>query len=82
MPRELPEALETLIAVTEAKQPLGVSAPAGSWVVDALADGAAMYANKNEKLVAHVLHTVEITGDVTEKGGKLAIAADALKMAK
>ena len=39
-------------------------------------------ANKNEKLVAHVLHTVEITGDVTEKGGKLAIAADSLKMSK
>ena len=30
----------------------------------------------------HVLHTVEITGDVTEKGGKLSIAADSLKMAK
>lgn len=39
-------------------------------------------ANKNEKLVAHVLHTVEITGDVTETGGKLSIAADSLKMAK
>ncbi|MFN7916147.1 MAG: hypothetical protein U0Q55_12480 [Vicinamibacterales bacterium] len=39
-------------------------------------------ANKNEKLVAHVLHTVEITGDVTEKAGKRSIAADALKMAK
>jgi hypothetical protein len=37
-------------------------------------------ANKNEKLTAHMLHTVEITGDVTEKGGKLSIAADALKM--
>ncbi len=50
MPRELPEALESLIAVTEAKQPLGGAAPAGSWTVDALADGAAMYANRNEKL--------------------------------
>ncbi|MGC4085122.1 MAG: hypothetical protein QM736_24145 [Vicinamibacterales bacterium] len=39
-------------------------------------------ANKNEKLIAHVLHTVEITGDVTEMGGKRAIAADSLKMAK
>jgi hypothetical protein len=37
-------------------------------------------ANKNEKLTAHMLHTVEITGDVTEKSGKLSIAADALKM--
>ena len=39
-------------------------------------------ANKNEKLTAHMLHTVEITGDVTEKGGKLSIAADTLKMSK
>ena len=39
-------------------------------------------ANKNEKLVAHVLHTVEITGDVTDRGGKLSIAAEALKMSK
>jgi hypothetical protein len=39
-------------------------------------------ANKNEKLIAHVLHTVEITGDVTEKSGKLSIAADALRMSK
>ena len=28
-----------------------------------------------------MLHTVEITGDVTEKNGKLSIAADSLKMA-
>jgi hypothetical protein len=39
-------------------------------------------ANKNEKLTAHMLHTVEITGEVTDKSGKLSIAADALKMAK
>jgi type 1 fimbria pilin len=39
-------------------------------------------ANKNEKLVAHVLHTVEITGDVSEKSGKMTIAADSLKMIK
>lgn len=39
-------------------------------------------ANKNEKLIAHVLHTVEITGEVTEKAGKMTIAADSLKMAK
>lgn len=39
-------------------------------------------ANKNAKLVDHILHTVEITGDVTEQGGKLSIAADALTMAK
>ena len=39
-------------------------------------------ANKNAKLVDHMLHTVEITGDVVEKGGKLSISADALKMVK
>lgn len=39
-------------------------------------------ANKNAKLTAHMLHTVEITGDVTTKGGKLSIAADALTMSK
>jgi hypothetical protein len=39
-------------------------------------------ADKNAKLIAHVSHTVEITGDVTEKDGKMSIAADSLKMAK
>jgi hypothetical protein len=39
-------------------------------------------ANKNAKLVPHVLHTVEITGDVTNSGGKLSIASDAVKMIK
>ena len=35
-------------------------------------------ANKNAKLVDHMLHTVEITGEVVDKGGKLSIAADSL----
>ena len=39
-------------------------------------------ADNNAKLVAHVTHTVEITGDVTEKDGKMMIAADSLKMSK
>jgi hypothetical protein len=39
-------------------------------------------ANNNAKLVPHMNHTVEITGDVTEKDGKVQIAADALKMLK
>lgn len=39
-------------------------------------------ANKNARLTAHMLHTVEITGDVTTKDGKLSIAADALTMSK
>ena len=39
-------------------------------------------AANNAKLIAHMGHTVEITGDVTEKDGKVLIAADALKMVK
>jgi hypothetical protein len=39
-------------------------------------------ADKNAKLIAHISHTVEITGDVTEKDGKMSIAADTLKMIK
>ena len=39
-------------------------------------------ANKNAKLADHMLHTVEITGDVSDTNGKLSIAADTLKMAK
>ena len=39
-------------------------------------------ADNNAKLVAHVSHTVEVTGDVTEKDGKMMIAADSLKMLK
>jgi hypothetical protein len=42
--------------------------------------GGELAANKNEKLIAHVSHTVEVTGDVTEKDGKMMIAADSLKM--
>jgi hypothetical protein len=37
-------------------------------------------ADKNAKLIAHVTHTVEVTGDVSEKDGKMMISADALKM--
>jgi hypothetical protein len=39
-------------------------------------------ADNNTKLVPHMTHTVEITGEVTEKDGKMTIAADAgaLKM--
>jgi hypothetical protein len=39
-------------------------------------------ANNNAKLAGHMLHTVEITGSVSEKDGRLAIAADSLKMVK
>lgn len=37
-------------------------------------------ASNNAKLIPHLSHTVEVTGDVTEKDGKMLIAADALKM--
>jgi len=37
-------------------------------------------ADNNAKIVPHVSHTVEVTGDVTEKDGKLMIAANTLKM--
>ena len=44
--------------------------------------GGGLAANKNAKLIAHMGHTVEMTGDVSEKDGKVVIAADALEMAK
>jgi hypothetical protein len=37
-------------------------------------------ADKNAKIVPHVSHVVEVTGDVSEKDGKMTIAADSLKM--
>jgi hypothetical protein len=37
-------------------------------------------ADKNAKLVPHMSHTVALTGDVTESGGKMTIAATNLKM--
>ena len=37
-------------------------------------------ADKNAKIVAHVSHTVEITGDVMDHDGKMMITADTLKM--
>jgi hypothetical protein len=37
-------------------------------------------ADKNAKIVPHVSHVVEVTGDVTEADGKMTITSDALKM--
>ena len=37
-------------------------------------------ADKNAKLVPHMSHTVEVTGDVSEKNGQMTIAASSLKM--
>jgi len=37
-------------------------------------------ADKNAKLIPHISHTVEITGDVMDHGDKMMISADSLKM--
>jgi len=43
--------------------------------------GGGLAANMNEKLIAHISHTVAVTGDVTKKpDGSMSIASDALKM--
>jgi len=44
--------------------------------------GGGLAADNNAKIVPHVSHTVEVTGDVTEKDGKMIISADTLKMIK
>lgn len=44
--------------------------------------GGGLAASNNAKLVPHMSHTVEITGDVTEKDGKTMIAANDVKMIK
>lgn len=40
----------------------------------------ALAADNNAKLVGHVAHTVEITGDVTSKDGAMTITATDMKM--
>lgn len=42
--------------------------------------GGKLAADKNAMIIPHITHTVEVTGDVTEKDGKMVIAADTLKM--
>jgi hypothetical protein len=37
-------------------------------------------ADKNAKLIPHISHTVEITGDTMNHGGKMMIMAESLKM--
>ena len=44
--------------------------------------GGGLAADSNAKIVPHVSHTVEVTGDVTEKDGKMTIVSDTLKMLK
>jgi hypothetical protein len=42
--------------------------------------GGGLAAEKNAKIVPHVGHTVEVTGDVMEQDGKTTITSDTLKM--
>ena len=73
----------------EAHKDCGMScAKKGQPVALATADGK-MYtvtgdlaANNNAKLIDHISHTVELTGEVSEKDGKMSIAAKTIKMAK
>ncbi len=65
------------IACAKQGQPLALVTADGK--VYEIAGGLA--ANKNEKLIPHIAHTVEITGDVMDHGnGKMMISSDALKM--
>ena len=64
------------IACAKAGRPMALLTSDGK--VYEIAGGLA--ADKNAKLVAHVGHTVEITGDVMDHGGSMMITADSLKM--
>jgi hypothetical protein len=65
------------IACAKAGRPMAVLTSDGK--VYEIAGGLA--ADKNAKIVPHVGHTVEITGDVMDHGeGKMMIMADSLKM--
>src|SRR5262249_51751645 len=64
------------IACAKAGRPMAVLTADGK--VYEIAGGLA--ADKNAKIIAHVGHTVEITGDVMDHGDKMMITADSLKM--
>ena len=64
------------IGCAKAGRPMAVLTDDGK--VYELAGGLA--ADKNAKIVPHVGHTVEVTGDVMEHDGKMMITADSLKM--
>jgi len=70
------ETKDCAIACAKAGKPLALLTSDGK--VYEIAGGLA--ADKNAKLVAHVGHTVEITGDVMDHGDKMMITADSLKM--
>ena len=64
------------LACAKAGQPLALLTADGK--VYQIAGGLA--ADKNAKLIAHISHTVEVTGDVMDHGGTMMITADSLKM--
>ena len=64
------------IACAKAGRPMAILTSDGK--VYEIAGGLA--ADKNAKIVPHVGHTVEITGDVMDHGDKMMIMADSLKM--
>ena len=70
------ETKDCAIGCAKDGQPLALLTADGK--VYQLAGGLA--ADKNAKLIAHVSHTVEVTGDVMDHGGKMMITADSLKM--
>ena len=70
------ETKDCAIACAKDGQPLALLTSDGK--VYQISGGLA--ADKNAKLIAHISHTVEVTGDVMDHGGKMMISADSLKM--
>lgn len=70
------ETKDCAIACAKAGRPMALLTSDGK--VYEIAGGLA--ADKNAKLIAHISHTVEVTGDVMDHGGKMMISADSLKM--
>jgi hypothetical protein len=64
------------IGCAKAGRPMAILTSDGK--VYELAGGLA--ADKNAKIIPHVGHTVEVTGDVMDHDGKMMITADSLKM--
>jgi hypothetical protein len=64
------------VSCAKAGRPMAILTSDGK--VYQLAGGLA--AEKNAKIVPHVGHTVEVTGDVMDHGGSMMITADSLKM--
>ena len=50
MSRSIPASLEKLLAVTESRTPLGENAPPEAWIRSPTEGGAAVYANRNDRL--------------------------------